>query len=160
MFVPFENLPSTARIWVYPSNRKFSDDEAQKIAALCASFLEQWTAHGQGLKASFILPYNQFVVIALDEAQHAASGCSIDASVHFIQALEQQFDIVLLDKMNVTFKQGEYVSYKELKEFRTMVKNKAVSSKTIVFNNLVANKEEYEQSWELPASESWHQRFF
>ena len=47
-----------------------------------------------------------------------------------------------------------------MKAFRAMVKNKAVSTNTIVFNNLVANKEEYEQSWELPASESWHQRFF
>ena len=70
MFVPFENLPATARIWVYPSNRKFSDEEAEKIGTLCRSFLEQWTAHGQGLKASFSLPYNQFIVIALDEAQH------------------------------------------------------------------------------------------
>lgn len=160
MFVPFENLPATARIWVYPSNRKFTDEETEKIGTLCRSFLEQWTAHGQGLKASFSLPYNQFIVIALDEAQHAASGCSIDASVHFIQDLELQFAIVLLDKMNVTFKQGAYVSYKDLKAFRAMVKNKAVSSNTIVFNNLVATKEEYEQSWELPASESWHQRFF
>ena len=33
--------------------------------------------------------------------------------------------------------------YKPLKDFKTMAKNRAVSKKTIVFNNLVQNKAEY-----------------
>jgi hypothetical protein len=40
-----------------------------------------------------------------------------------------------------------------------MAKQKAVSKNTIVFNNLVATKEEYENHWEVPAEESWHARF-
>ena len=31
---------------------------------------------------------------------------------------------------------------------------------TIVFNNLVNNIEEYNESWEVPAMDSWHSRFF
>jgi hypothetical protein len=62
--------------------------------------------------------------------------------------------------MNVTFRQGEYIAYKPLKEFREMAKNKAVSAKTVVFNNLVATKQEYLEDWEVPAGESWHKRFF
>ena len=31
MFVPFENLPEDSKIWIYPSNRKFSDDEMNEI---------------------------------------------------------------------------------------------------------------------------------
>ena len=61
--------------------------------------------------------------------------------------------------MNVSYKQGEYVAYKPLTDFRKMAKDKAVSLNTIVFNNLVANKEEYLNHWEVPASESWHSRF-
>jgi hypothetical protein len=34
----------------------------------------------------------------------SATGCSIDASVEFIQSLEQKYKVDLLDKMNVTFK--------------------------------------------------------
>jgi hypothetical protein len=41
-----------------------------------------------------------------------------------------------------------------------MAKNKAVSLKTIVFNHLVQTKAEYNDFWEVPASESWHARFF
>jgi hypothetical protein len=40
-----------------------------------------------------------------------------------------------------------------------MAKAKAISKNTIVFNNLVANKQEYLEHWEVPASESWHGRF-
>jgi hypothetical protein len=40
-----------------------------------------------------------------------------------------------------------------------MAKQRAVSKNTIVFNNLVANKAEYLENWEVPASESWHSRF-
>jgi hypothetical protein len=40
-----------------------------------------------------------------------------------------------------------------------MAKDKAVSGNTIVFNNLVENKEEFETHWEVPASDSWHSRF-
>lgn len=61
--------------------------------------------------------------------------------------------------MNVSYKQGEFVAYKTLLEFKKMAKEKAVSKNTVVFNNLVINKYEYENAWEVPASESWHNRF-
>ena len=95
----------------------------------------------------------------MDQEVNAASGCSIDASVRFIQSLEQQYNVDLLDKMNVSFKQGEFVAYKTLTDFRKMAKNKSVSPNTIVFNNLVNNKAEYLSDWEVPASDSWHKRF-
>ncbi|MEM9868367.1 MAG: ABC transporter ATPase, partial [Bacteroidota bacterium] len=123
------------------------------------AFLTQWTAHGANLKAGFQIPYNRFLVIGLDQSVNSASGCSIDASVHFIQLLEQKFKVDLLDKMNVSYKQGDFVAYKPLKDFKKMAKERAVSKNTIVFNNLVTTKQEYLDHWEVPASESWHSRF-
>lgn len=40
-----------------------------------------------------------------------------------------------------------------------MAKQKAVSKRTIVFNNLVTNIAEFKENWEVPASDSWHSRF-
>ena len=37
---------------------------------------------------------------------------------------------------------------------------KAVSENTIVFNNLLNTLGELKEFWEVPASESWHNRFF
>ena len=79
--------------------------------------------------------------------------------VSFILELQSDYEVTLLDKMNVCFKQGEFVQYKELKELKTLLKNKAVTEKTIVFDNLITNKFDFENYWEIPMEESWYNRF-
>ncbi|WP_294819990.1 ABC transporter ATPase [uncultured Flavobacterium sp.] len=160
MYVPFDTLPEESRIWIYQSDRKFSDAEMAEIEIALKSFLEEWTAHGAGLEASYQLKYNRFIIIAINQDTQAATGCSIDASVHFIQTLEQKYGVDLLDKMNVTFKNGEHIAYKPLIDFKKMAKDKSVSANTIVFNNLVNTVGEWQEYWEVPAGESWHSRFF
>jgi hypothetical protein len=160
MYVPFETLPEDARIWIYQSNRKFSDDEIAKIEELLKTFLDTWAAHGTPLEASYQLKYNRFIILAINQQTQPATGCSIDASVQFIQDLEKQFEVDLLDKMNVTFKLGDHIAHKPLVEFKKMAKEKAVSANTIVFNNLVNTVGEWQEYWEVPAGESWHSRFF
>lgn len=159
MLIDFESLPDNSRIWIYQCNRSFSSEELKEITVGLKAFLTQWTAHGSDLKAGFEIKYKRFIIIGLDQAEASASGCSIDASVHYIQNLEQQFKIDLLDKMNVSYKQGEFIAYKTLKDFKKMAKQRAISKNTVVFNNLVATKQEYLENWEVPASESWHARF-
>lgn len=159
MLVDFKDLPDSSRIWIYQSNRSFSEIELVEIRSALDEFLNEWTAHGNDLNAGYEMPYNRFIVIALDQNIAGATGCSIDASVRFIQTLEKKYNVDLLDKMNVSYKQGEFVAYKTLLDFKKMAKDKSVSKKTIVFNNLVTNKEEYLNHWEIPAEESWHSRF-
>ncbi len=160
MYVPFETLPEESRIWIYQSNRKFSDTEITEIEQALKEFIKNWAAHGTGLEASFITKYNRFIIIAVNQDIQHATGCSIDASVHFIQELEKKYDVSLLDKMNVTFKSGEHIAHKPLIDFKKMAKDKAVSAETIVFNNLVNTVGEWQDFWEVPAGESWHSRFF
>lgn len=159
MLVPFQQLPDSSRVWIYQANRSFSKEELQEIETKLEKFVEQWTAHGSNLSAAFEIRYNRFIILALDQEMNAATGCSIDASVHFIQELEKEYNVDLLDRMNVSYKQGDFVAYKSLTDFKKMAKDRAVSPKTIVFNNLVNNKAEYLENWEVPASESWHNRF-
>ena len=160
MFVPFNQLPDHARVWIYPSNRELTKSEISKIENLAEDFLNQWTSHGADLQAGLHLPYDRFIVLGLNESIQSTSGCSIDASVRFIQSLEADFDIVLLDKMNVTFKKQNTIDYIPLNEFRNKAKRKEVAPDVIVFNNLVLSKIEYETLWEVPAYSSWHSRYF
>lgn len=159
MLVDFEVLPDNARIWIYQSDRSFSDAELSEVEQQLALFIDKWTAHGSELQAGFEIKYKRFIIIGLDQSHASASGCSIDSSVHFIQSLEQNYNVNLMDRMNVSFKQGEYITYKPLKDFKKMAKDKAVSKDTVVFNNLVTNKQEYLEHWEVPAQDSWHARF-
>jgi hypothetical protein len=160
MYVPFDQMPDDARIWIYQSNRKLSDAEVAEIDEAAHAFVERWSAHGSGLEASFEIRYDRFIILAVNQQPQAASGCSIDESVRFIQQLEQRYGIDLLDKMNVTYRLGEHIAHKPLTEFKKMAKDKAVSERTIVFNNLVNTVGEYAEFWEVPAAESWHSRFF
>ncbi len=159
MLVDFNTLPEESRVWIYQANRSFSEDELQDIQSKLDIFIENWTAHGSDLQAGYTIKYKRFIVLGLNQDLNKATGCSIDASVHFIQQLEKAYNVDLMDKMNVSYKQGEFVAYKTLTDFRKMAKDKAVSKKTIVFNNLVNNIAEFNENWEVPASESWHARF-
>jgi len=159
MLVEFKNLPDNARVWVYQSSRKLSEEEVEILKPRTKSFLEQWTAHGQDLEAGFEVRYNRFIILGLNQENASASGCSIDASVKYIQSLEKEFEIDLLDKMNVTFYNGQFIAHKSLSDFRKMAKARSVSANTVVFNNLVNTKAEYLENWEVPAKESWHNRF-
>lgn len=159
MLVDFNTLPEESRIWIYQANRSFTDKEIAQIKSKLDIFIENWTAHGSDLQSGYDIKYKRFIVIALNQNLNKATGCSIDASVNFIQQLEKEYDVDLLDKMNVSYKQGEFIAYKTLLDFKKMAKEKAVSKNTIVFNNLVTNISEYNDNWEVPASESWHSRF-
>lgn len=159
MLVDFNNLPDHSRIWIYQASRKLSEDEVAQISLKAEAFLTQWTAHGANLEAGYEIKHNRFIVIGLNQANASASGCSIDSSVHFIQSLEKEFEVDLMDKMNVTFYTGDFIAHKSLADFKKMAKNRSVSPNTIVFNNLVNTKAEYLEHWEVPAKDSWHSRF-
>jgi hypothetical protein len=160
MYVPFENLTDESRVWIYPSNRPFTESELSVLNTKLHEFVSQWAAHGLQLEASYKIVYERFIILAVNGEVHAASGCSIDASVQFIQSIEASIGVELLDKMNVTYRTGNYLAHKSLIDFKKMAKDKAVTAETIVFNNLVNTVGEWHEYWEVPAHESWHARFF
>ena len=159
MFTEYKNLPSNSRVWIYQSNRAFSDSEIAFITEKATAFINNWTRHGDDLKGSFTIKYNQFLILAVDENFNNVSGCSIDASVRFVQQLEQALQLDLMDKMNITFKDGDNINLIKLPQFQEFVKSKKINEETIVFNNLVATKADFENNWEVPAKQSWHKRF-
>ncbi|WP_445736177.1 ABC transporter ATPase [Mariniflexile sp.] len=159
MLVDFNTLPEESRVWIYQANRSFNEQELEEIQSKLEVFIENWTAHGSDLQSGYLIKYKRFIIIGMNQNLNKATGCSIDASVHFIQQLEKEYGVDLMDKMNVSYKQGEFIAYKTLSDFKIMAKEKAVSKNTIVFNNLVASIAEFNENWEVPASESWHSRF-
>ena len=159
MYTEYKNLPNESRVWVYQADRTFTEDEVVQISAKAIDFINGWTRHGDDLKGSFTIKYNQFIVLALDESFNSASGCSIDSSVRFVQEVEKELNIDLMDKMNISFKDGENINIVKLSDFQKFAEEKKVTSETIVFNNMVNTKQDLETKWEVPANESWHNRF-
>ena len=113
----FKNMPQDARLWVYQSNRILADAEVKAIEEEGLKFISDWAAHGASLKASFDVLHNLFVVIAVDEKQAMASGCSIDKSVHFVKELEQKLSLNLFDRMQVAYRSANEIKVCKLSDF-------------------------------------------
>ena len=159
MFTEYNNLPNTSRVWIYQSDREFTEKEIEFISSKAVEFINQWTRHGDDLKGSFTIKYNQFFVLAVDESFNNVSGCSIDSSVRFIQKIENELKLDLMNKMNVTFKDNESINLVTLSDFKKYAKLQKITAETIVFNNMVTTKADFESNWEVPAKQSWHKRF-
>lgn len=159
MFVEYESISEDTKVWVYPSSRKFYETEIEEIEKKIKFFLENWKSEDENFKASYQFLYKRFLIFFADDELSSISNLDIDAIVTFILELQSDYEVTLLDKMNVCFKQGEFVQYKDLKEFKTLLKNKAVTEKTIVFDNLITNKFDFENYWEISMEESWYNRF-
>ncbi|WP_196885033.1 ABC transporter ATPase [Aureivirga sp. CE67] len=159
MFVDFNEMPDVSRVWIYQANREFTEAEVSEIGAKLEQFVSQWVRHGDDLKGSYTIKYNQFIVLAVDESFNNVSGCSIDSSVNAIKQIEQAFQVDLMNKMNITFKVGENINILSLADFQNYAKEGKITAETIVFNNMVQTKQAFETEWEVEASKSWHQRF-
>lgn len=153
-------MSNESRVWVYQMDRAIGDEEALEIASQSEKFCEQWVAHNQPLKASFKLFYNHFLVIAVDESFNQASGCSIDASVHLVKQLEQNFNLNFFDRTQVAFLDKGNVFLESISNLKTGIVEGKIDEQTLTFNNLVKNKEELENRWIVSALESWIKRYF
>lgn len=160
MYVPFNELDEKARVWIYQADRKLSDQECKLIEKEGMQFSEEWTAHNQALRASIRVSHDQFIIISVDETQAMASGCSIDKSVHFIQALEKQFNVNLLDKSKVALLVDDEVILTPLGNIKKKIADGDIQENSLVFNNLVENINSLNNNWLIPAKNSWMNRFF
>lgn len=158
MSVAYEILPDSTRVWIYQSTRVLDTSEVEEIKTTIKRFAEQWISHNQDLRAFADVYYNQFIVLMVDESQAGASGCSIDKSVHFIKRLEMEYSLNLFDRMTFSYKDGEAIKMANRETFSTLYKSGKINDETLVFDNLVKTKGEFESQWLKPLNESWHKR--
>lgn len=155
MLVDYNDLNEGANAFLYPSSRKFYDNELESLTTKISSFLGEKI----NVKVAFKIVYQRFIVFFID-GNTELSTTLIDELVGLILQLEQDYEITLLDKVNVCFKQGEHVQYQDMKRFRALVKKRSISKKTIVFNNFIQTKYDFEHHFEVVASESWLSHLF
>lgn len=159
MFVEFNSLPDSSRVWVYQAERRMSEVERDSIIKILSSFAQQWEAHGQQLKCSFKIEYDQFIILAADESYHAASGCSIDDSVHVFKEIDQHFCLNLFDRTKVAFLKDNQVTVLPMTGLSKALELGIWNQSTLVFNNVVSNKGELKTIWLAPTAATWLKRY-
>lgn len=160
MLVNFHEMPANSRIWIYQANQTFSDEIKSTLSTKLDNFIANWESHGAPLKASWSLFYDLFLIIAVDEDHYAASGCSIDKSVHLIKELEAELGTELLGKNSVAILQESSIATIALKDLKKSVIEGKIKPDSVVFNNLIPTLGELDTNWKLPAEKTWVSRYF
>ena len=153
------DLPETARVWIYQSNHPFAEREIIVLRSQINGFTAEWTAHSKQLCAAGDILHDYFIVLAVDESQAGASGCSIDKSVNFIKNIENQYDVQLFERMTFAYLDGEIVKTAVSDDFKQLYTEGVVNGETLVFDNLVSTVSDLKNKWLKPLNSSWHRRF-
>jgi hypothetical protein len=160
MYVAFDHLPPQARVWIYQASRPLAEEEIMPLLPRLAAFAEEWTSHGRQLAASAQLLHKQFLVIGLNEQVAGASGCSIDASVRFVQELEQHLGVQLLEKSRMAFLTNGELRLLTRRELREAIAAGQVQADTLYFNNTLTTKGQLDDQWPAPAGQTWLAGYF
>jgi len=157
VWVPFEQLPASARLWIFSSPVPL--DTALLLPPL-QEFVRSWTAHQQDLRASSSLSECFFILLAVDEAQTSASGCSIDKATRFVQDLGQSLNLNFLEKRRYFYRNGdEPIHAVDHPTMQAAVQDGIVAENTLVADTLLTQVGDLHRLW-LPFGQSWHRRLF
>ncbi len=149
------------RILYYPASRRLTPAETLQITQRVFDFLAGWKAHGTPLQASFKILFHQIIIIAVDEEEASASGCSIDALNAMMQDLDQRFMLGLFDRMKVLYfiENPEAEDQEIVCENRLNMKAKIqsrsipISAKILDFSG--STYSEFLSKFALPVPQSW-----
>ena len=149
MLVDFDTISDSSRIWIYASEIKLNRVAKDTILETLFSHLNSWEAHKQPLEASACILEDHFVVVAVDESNTSASGCSIDTLQRVIKDLETNLSISLMNRLNVYCKIDDTI--KCIPSFQ--LKNN-VSENTLFYDLTIANKSDL-TNFLKPIKDGW-----
>jgi hypothetical protein len=159
MFVEFDSLKDTARVWVYQASKTLTQQQEHAISKTLSAFTDQWAAHNQPLLSSFKILYNQFIVLAADESFNEASGCSIDTATRVFQQLDAEHQLGIFDRTQVGFLINKEVVVLSLPDLSKKKEQGFWGSETLVFNNVISSKGDLSTNWIVPAQQTWLKRY-
>ena len=150
--VGFDN---SSRVWIYQSSRAFIEKEEREINEQLFQFYTQWQSHGSPVKGWAKLVYRQFIVVLAEETSDMLGGCSIDGSVRVIKSIERQYDVNFFDRMMITFLVKNKAEMLPFNQVQYAIDRGYIDKDTLLFNNVVNNKQELLEKWLVPMSASW-----
>lgn len=152
-------MAAHARVWVYKSATTFTSEQSEAILSRGVEFTRTWAAHGAPLDACVEVLHDHFVVVAVDEQQAMASGCSIDKSVQFVRALERDLHLQLTDRMAVLYERDGAIRTCRVPEIEALLTAGDLTAITPVFDDLVSTKADLDARFRVELRESWMARF-
>lgn len=89
------------RTWVFIANRPLSESEESTVNDALNDFVLNWKTHGKPLNAQAFCFEHLAIVIAANESEVKASGCSIDKINHLVHSLGLTLSVDFFNRFNV-----------------------------------------------------------
>jgi hypothetical protein len=160
MFAELQVVNDSDTVWIYQASRRLNDAEQRELLASGREFCASWATHGKHLDAAVFLIDGLFVIVKVNSALLAASGCSIDKSLQWIRAMEQKFGTTLLDRMQVAWiDEAGNIERTSLNDAKAAFVSGALTTGCKVFNHSLSNGADLKTKWLDPLPESWLMRF-
>ena len=116
--------------------------QTKELRGIMDEFVGGWKAHGAQLAAAYRIIADQFLIIAVDESQQQATGCSIDKSVHLLQEFGAKHHLDFFNRMLVhVMENGAFASY-STSELKTAIAEGNIGPKTQIMNTTAATLQE------------------
>lgn len=150
-----QSLPGTSRVWTFVSSRVFSADENAIINSALEEFVSDWKAHGNELSAGYEICLNCILVVAVDEAYEAPSGCSIDKVFRLLQQIGEEHGMDFFDRTLIAKKDGEKVFIWNKSEAENAARQNILLPDDLVFNGMIKSLDEFRTMAFIPFKNSW-----
>lgn len=159
MSTALQSLVAESRIWIYGAERALTETETITVRTRLQEFVAGWVSHRRELNAAADVLHDRFLIIAVDETQAEASGCSIDGSVRFIQELGAELGVDFFNRMQFSYRdEVGNVQTVSREQFKAMYQAGKLENDTVVFDTLIKELGELRQIFERPLEDSWHSR--
>lgn len=153
-FIP-EDFDDNSRVWIYQANRSFSEKEITELEEKIEKFASVWNSHGSAIKSFAHLFFEHFIIMMADETQVKVGGCSTDSSFRFVQNIQKDYDVELLDRQTLAFIVKGKVLLIPLEDINYSIENDIITSDTLYFNNTILTKKQLLNNWIIPVKDSW-----
>lgn len=155
--IEFEELPDSARIWVYGADRDLSDDEQSQLLQTVDEFLGRWAAHGVPLHTARRWDDGRFLAIGVDSTKEGASGCSIDGLYRTLKSLESSLGVHIVTSGLVYYRGSDGKIHSVTRdEFTNLASRGEITAGTEVYDLSVTTLNEWRSRFRSRASDSWH----
>ena len=160
MFAELQVINDSDTVWIYQASRRLNEVEQRELLTSGREFCASWVTHGKPLDAAVFLMDGLFVIVKVNSALMAASGCSIDKSLQWIRNMEKQFGITLLDRMQVAWvDEAGNIERASLNDAKAAFACGGLTNSCKVFNHSISNGADLKTKWLDLLPESWLMRF-
>lgn len=150
--VSFDQMPDSARLWVFASDKELAGAPADTLLAAVDQFLAGWRAHGVPLRCAREWRDRRFLAIGVDVNEENASGCSIDGLFRTLQQLQREIGTQLVGGGRVFYRtRSGDVETTTREDFSARVKRGEITPATPVFDTSLTDAGAWRTRFEQPA---------